>query len=218
MFVRVSVIDFSLDTKQRNEYSFPVAPTGSKKRRSDTRERILEAALELFVERGFHGTAVPLVAERAKVGAGTIYRHFANKEALVNELYRELKSSVGSVVLTGFPVDRPPREQFHAFWVRLSRFALDNPKAFAFLELHHHASYLDDASRSIEQGFIDFALSFIKHAQEGMVIKPQDPILLISIVYGGFVGVVRASWEGKIELTEEVLDAAEQCVWEAIRN
>ena len=45
----------------------------------DKREAILEAALELFAERGFHGTAVPLIAAKAHVGAGTIYRHFKDK-------------------------------------------------------------------------------------------------------------------------------------------
>jgi TetR/AcrR family transcriptional regulator, repressor of fatR-cypB operon len=50
------------------------------------REAILNAALQLFTEFGFHGTAMPQVAERAGVGAGTIYRYFTSKEALVNTL------------------------------------------------------------------------------------------------------------------------------------
>src|SRR5690606_27876447 len=54
---------------------------------TDKREAILHAALELFVERGFWGTAVPEIAEKAGVGAGTIYRYFESKEALVNALY-----------------------------------------------------------------------------------------------------------------------------------
>ena len=55
----------------------------------------MAAALELFVERGFYGTAVPEIAERAGVGAGTIYRYFESKEALVNALYREQKLRFG---------------------------------------------------------------------------------------------------------------------------
>ena len=61
---------------------------------SDKREAIMQAALELFVERGFYGTAVPEIADRAGVGAGTIYRYFESKEALVNALYREQKMRV----------------------------------------------------------------------------------------------------------------------------
>ena len=51
-------------------------------KKADKRRRILDAALGLFAERGFHGTAVPLVAGRAEVGAGTIYRFFESKEEI----------------------------------------------------------------------------------------------------------------------------------------
>ena len=43
---------------------------------SDKSTAILEAALALFAERGYDGTPVPLIAEKAGVGAGTIYRYF----------------------------------------------------------------------------------------------------------------------------------------------
>src|SRR4051812_22112226 len=58
----------------------------------DKRARILAAALKTFADRGFHGTAVPEVAESAGVGTGTLYRYFENKEALVNEVYRDAKT------------------------------------------------------------------------------------------------------------------------------
>jgi len=60
---------------------------------TDKREAIMGAALDLFVERGFHGTAVPEIAQAAGVGAGTIYRYFEHKEALVNALYRPEKQA-----------------------------------------------------------------------------------------------------------------------------
>jgi AcrR family transcriptional regulator len=54
-----------------------------------TRERVLEAALGVFSEKGFHVATMDEVAERAHVGKGTLYRYFANKEALFNELVRQ---------------------------------------------------------------------------------------------------------------------------------
>ncbi|MFI5291071.1 MAG: TetR/AcrR family transcriptional regulator, partial [Polyangia bacterium] len=98
-------------------------------------ESILKAALELFVERGFHGTPVPLIAERAAVGAGTIYRSFASKEALVNALYQRWKQTIARQLVTEFPVDRPPREQFRIIWERMAEFALSHPRELSFLEL-----------------------------------------------------------------------------------
>src|SRR5262245_31156210 len=95
-----------------------VAEQRRNERPTDKREAILSAALELFAERGFHGTAVPLVAEKAGVGAGTIYRYFESKEALVNALFQQWKEAIGSAVLTDFPFQSPVREQFHAFFSR----------------------------------------------------------------------------------------------------
>ncbi len=46
------------------------------------RERVLEAAEQLFAERGFAGTSVQQIAEMAGVSKATIFHHFENKQAL----------------------------------------------------------------------------------------------------------------------------------------
>ena len=59
-----------------------------------TRERILEAALDLFGERGLTGTTVRDIAQRAKVNVAAISYHFGGKD----ELYRAVATSViGSI-------------------------------------------------------------------------------------------------------------------------
>ena len=55
----------------------PVSRPAVELKAQETREeRILDAALSLFAERGFHGTSIPLVLERAGVGASALYRRF----------------------------------------------------------------------------------------------------------------------------------------------
>jgi AcrR family transcriptional regulator len=53
-----------------------------------TRDKVLEAALEVFSEKGFHVATVDEIAEHAGLGKGTVYRYFPTKEALFNELVR----------------------------------------------------------------------------------------------------------------------------------
>src|SRR5678809_1569510 len=96
------------------------------------REAIVDAALELFVERGFFGTAVPEIADRAGVGAGTIYRYFESKEALVNEIYREQKLQFGRIATVDFPATAPTRQQFRVLWTRMAQFAIAHPGSFVF--------------------------------------------------------------------------------------
>ncbi len=67
-----------------------------------TKERILEAALEVFSLKGFHTATTDEIAERAGVGKGTLYRYFETKEKLFGELVRtrleELEKKAGSII------------------------------------------------------------------------------------------------------------------------
>ncbi|HEX6836382.1 MAG TPA: TetR/AcrR family transcriptional regulator [Polyangia bacterium] len=180
-------------------------------------EAILKAALDLFVEFGFHGTPVPLIADHAGVGAGTIYRSFESKEALVNALYQRWKQAVVDTMMKDFPVDRPAREQFRVVWERMTDFALAHPRELAFLELHHHGSYLDPKSLAIEKGITEFGVMMVRHAQDAQAIKKLDPMLLLELVNGAFLGVFRAGMEMRINLNKDLYMQAEQCCWEAIR-
>jgi TetR/AcrR family fatty acid metabolism transcriptional regulator len=58
-------------------------------RSKDKRERILEAALRVFAERGFYNAKVSEVAREAGVADGTIYLYFANKDDLLIQLFED---------------------------------------------------------------------------------------------------------------------------------
>jgi len=184
----------------------------------EKRDAILNAALGLFVERGFHGTSVPQIAENAEVGAGTIYRYFDSKEALVNALFCQWKSALMQYLLEGFPFDAPPREQFHVYCTRVNAFTFEHPEAMAFLELHHHASYIDEQSKQVEMAYLSAAREVVETWRKAQVVKDLDPGLLMAIIWGGLTGVHKAAWMGWIHLDDTALAAAEACIWEAIRR
>lgn len=176
------------------------------------RDAVLDAALELFEERTFYGTAMPLVAARAGVGAGTIYRYFESKEVLANELFRFWK---GELALTLGPAAAAASaaEGFELYWGGLTDFALSQPTAFAFLETHRHQPYLDADSRAIANGLDKEIEDFIRRHQRAGDLRSGDPAELIALVLGAFVGLVRAAQDGRIRLTRRRLLAAEPRAW-----
>ncbi|WAL66573.1 helix-turn-helix domain containing protein [Amycolatopsis cynarae] len=67
-------------------------------RRSDTRERIQQVALELFVERGYEQTSLREIAERLDVTKAALYYHFRTKEDIVASLLDDLAASLDEVL------------------------------------------------------------------------------------------------------------------------
>jgi AcrR family transcriptional regulator len=201
-----------------NVQSKPAPTRPDKGEQSNKSDTILDAALSLFAERGFHGTAVPLVAEKAQVGAGTIYRYFPSKEALVNALYKRSKSELVHALLTGLPSSAPAREQFRFLWNRAFEFATTHAETFRFLELHHHAPYIDDTSRAHEASELAPLHALFASMREQQIVKPLPERLLVALIWGAFVGTIKAGWEGQYELSPALLEQAEQCCWESIRR
>jgi AcrR family transcriptional regulator len=79
----------------------PVAESNRRRQAERRREQLLDAALELFAERGVDGTSVKALAQAAGVTPGLLYHYFESKEALVVALLSErgflpqLKNLVG---------------------------------------------------------------------------------------------------------------------------
>ncbi|MEE3849287.1 TetR/AcrR family transcriptional regulator [Gordonia sp. LSe1-13] len=72
------------------------SPRPMRKDASINRERLLDAARELFAEKGL-GVTLNDIARHAGVGVGTAYRRFANKEELIDTLFEERLQAVEAV-------------------------------------------------------------------------------------------------------------------------
>jgi AcrR family transcriptional regulator len=184
------------------------------------KEDILDAALTLFAERGFHGASIPEIAAAAGIAPASLYRHVASKEQLVNEVYRNAKALLATALFSAVPAatvgTAPLREQFHQLWWALVRFARTEPRAFAFLELHHHGDYLDAESRAVELRVLAPIAQVVERGRAAGVLKSQPAPALIVTVWGAFVGMVRAARAGYFTLDDDVCRAVEHTSWDAI--
>ena len=81
------------------------------------RERILEVAREAFTQHGPEAT-LDDIARRARIGAGTLYRHFPTRDALIEAVFR---SQVEKLTVAGqrYAATMPPREALRAWMLLL---------------------------------------------------------------------------------------------------
>lgn len=80
---------------------------------ADTRDRIIEAATELFATKGFHGTGVAEIGTRADVQRGALYYHIKSKEDLLWEILRDYTSVLLAEAEAVSATDDDPTTKLH---------------------------------------------------------------------------------------------------------
>ena len=141
---------------------------GVKERRerekSETRDKILDAARELFVTEGYEGVSMRKVAEKIEYSPTAIYVHFADKEELFRELchedYAQLAQVFQSSLISSDPVER--LRQIGAIYVD---FGIRYPNHYKFMFMTPTPAHeLSDKDREVKGNPEEDAYAFLKWA------------------------------------------------------
>lgn len=98
------------------------------KRAEERRAQILDRALVVFAERGYHGASVSHIVKAAGVARGTFYLYFDSKEAVFRDLLDALLDTFRNSVrgMDIGPSAAPMEEQLEGILVRMLRTAESN--------------------------------------------------------------------------------------------
>lgn len=188
---------------------------------SEKRQEILAAALELIAEHGFHGAPIAAIAGRAGVGAGTIYRYFANKDILIRELFQELHDRICSELRIGYLVDSPLAERFLHLNSALLRYLIAHPPVFRFLEQYLNSPYGVDFRRGKLLGGgadNDLYRSLLEEGVAGGVVKDLPLVVLFALAFGPLLAVARDHIFGFVYLDETLIGRTVRACWDGIRS
>jgi AcrR family transcriptional regulator len=171
--------------------------------RTAVRERILDAALEVFATDGAEGVTMRALADAIEYSPPVIYAHFRDKDAIIEELcYRQLRAFAKAFATFGA---LEPVERLRQIGYVYTDFATEHPSHFRFLFLtqHSYAKTDDEAKDDPEQN----AYAFLRQtAQDGLaagVFRPEytDAEEIAQMCWGSAHGVValqntkgHASW------------------------
>jgi AcrR family transcriptional regulator len=85
-------------------------------RRTETRQRLLDAAATLIAQRGIAATSVDAIAEAAERTSGAVYDHFGGKDGLLVALLDRWKDAAGAVITAEFEASTTPQERLASLW------------------------------------------------------------------------------------------------------
>lgn len=184
---------------------------------SNKRAAILESTLILISERGLHDTPMSLISKESGVSTGNIYHHFASKDELIVELYREIKTKAFRSLLSGYDEQAPYQERFLYLWKSILRYYLDHPKEIKFLEQYEHSPYYDPNWAAQYAELIQpLVMYFQKGITEG-VLKDLPLEILMELGTATAVALAKQHIRGAYQLTDEVIAAAALAGWDMVK-
>jgi AcrR family transcriptional regulator len=181
-----------------------------------TRQRLVRAALELFTTRGYHDTTTPLLAKKAGIAEGTIYRHFDSKKHLLNELYRGAARGATKLVQDAARAPGSPRERLHAAARALVDGAARDAGVARILFLSDHGPLLDERSKDAARDLARAVESLVAQDKAQSAVRTGG----VELWAGVWLAVVRHVLEkicaGEWKPDQPAVDTAIDAAWEAI--
>lgn len=188
-------------------------PTTTRRDGEGTRQKLLRAALELFTGEGFLASTTPVIAQRAGVAEGTIYRHFSSKEHLLNEVFRGTQRwATGVVKEVDGERALKARERLGRIARRFVETAERDPAGARMLFRRRDEQYLDPPSRDAAREFREAVQQVVASGKaDGMVrAGPAELWTSIWLAIVAFIieRVAARDWTLDQPQVEQAIDAA----------
>ena len=169
------------------------ARTPKFRRRAEARpDEVLDAALDLFIEKGFAATRVDDIARRAGLSKGAVYLYFSSKEAIIEALVRRALVPVASdaaAFIASFNGD--PRQAF-TLVMRMMAGKLSAPKVLAIPKLIvREVVNFPELAQLYRRELLDQAIpvveGLIRRGIDNGYLRDVDPALTVRSIVGAFI-------------------------------
>jgi AcrR family transcriptional regulator len=188
-----------------------------KKQVSDKRAAIMEAALKLFTERGFHGTATAQISKEAGVATGTLFNYFPTKEDLINSLYFEVKGRLSRSMGKQIEVESTFQGKMKKLWSNLIEWGVENQEDFLFVGQFCSSPYITKFTREEVMKEYIFLHDFVKEGINTGEIRDFPEELIISMFYQGSRTVVALILNSDSAPDKnELIENGFQIIWEGL--
>ena len=183
------------------------------KEKSGKREVILNAMLDVVVERGFHEAPMSLISERSGASAGIIYHYFKSKEEIIGELYGRVRDMKRTRLLDGYTPEMKAKDAVTHVWINAYNFYKQHQRDMRFLEQCEAAAVVVPLNKSVapDPRQIDFERRF-KGRSQGGVLADLPASVLHEITLGLAARLARQP--GKLTRAEQ--SAVADRVWQFV--
>ena len=147
----------------------------------DKVDKILEAALQLFTTKGFHGTPTSEIARMAGVANGTLFHYFKTKEDLINNLYLRVKNEMVEESVGGIEKIESIKLKMEYLWSRTIQWAMNHPQKIFFIQQYMYSPYITTNTQEEVDKIKEVYVNLIQEGIECGEIK-DVPVELVYVM------------------------------------
>ncbi len=183
---------------------------------NEKEQKILDNALPLFVEKGFHGTTTAEIAKTAGVATGTLFHYFKTKEELIDHLYIYTKESILEEVQEDYDQTKTFKENVKSLWLKFVCLGIKNPYKFSFIMSFHCSPYITSFTKNrIEDKFIELLEVYKKGFEEGKIKEMYDE-LLMDYFWGNIINTITHFEKNPEKMKQKNIDLSFDLFWDGI--
>ena len=161
--------------------------------------RILNTALDLFVERGYHNVSVHDVQRQANVSIGSIYNHFGGKEGIAKALYYHVLSEMEVLVNSVAEKNLGAIESCNQLIWQLFEQTEARRNIIAFALHAKHREFLPEEPPICSAVPFKAMRDIVQRGMARGEIRPSDPWVAAAAVFGGAIRMIHLRLDGVIE-------------------
>lgn len=194
-------------------------PRTKTNRNGSIREQVLNTSLHLFSNDGYFNTSIHDIQRASDVSMGSIYNHFAGKEAIAKALYDELLDQMEAVVDQATQEYQSAYDQGKAMVKAMFDMAESEPEKIGFILNARHREFLtNEPAICSSQPFVKLRDIVIKGMQRGE-IRDMEPWLAASMVFGPAIRMIVLRLDGMIEKPlPESLEELWELTWGGVKT
>lgn len=191
-----------------------MAFSATEERRSpiDKRQKIMDAAVEMFAEQGFYNSTVADVARKADVADGTIYLYFKNKDDLLISIFEHSMEMFIDTVREELKNVENPREKIKKFIALHLKLVQKNQNLAQVIqiELRQSSKFMKEYANEKFFEYLNLIQGVIEEGKERGVFRDNaDPVILKRAIFGA-VDEMALEWVLMRKKRYSIEEAADQ--------
>lgn len=180
--------------------------------------QIHAATLALVRAHGLTGLTMALIGKKAGLGMGTLYVYYTSKEALINNLFKTLKTQNTARIYKGLKNEEGFKLALKGLVINYLQNRFKYYEEHFFIEQCVHSHFLDASSRAIdEEAYIGF-YALLEKGKKELLIKPLPNDLLTSFLIGGANELVNRQIHQNTKPGKTFFEQCFQLCWDTIKT